>query len=396
MSELRVEAASPTRIWNRLSKDSWLALGLFVLLAIVSGISLYQQTSEPTLPPLTGHSTQPDGAKALWLWLEALDYEVTDQVAATFAIPEGSDIMLLLQPTTFVDESEWPLIDEWIEAGGTLLLAGTNFYTEQALAHFDFGLDLRSLPVSEVEQQTPLMASPPAVALPVADNLLTLQTERDDYVTHFAVGMAPVVVSVGQGNGRIILTTLTDPFTNTGLREAGYPELVLNLISAAGATKTVWFDEWHHGVRVQADEIAGFGAWLQRTPLGRSFLLIAVVVFVAIVLQGRPFGRPVPLPQATTRRAPLEYITALANLSRRAGHRTAVMQDYRHRLKKSIGHRYRLDPTLPDAQFLAQLAEYNSNLDITALRSLLQRLSAANIGEGEMVQLAAEVAEWLQ
>jgi len=103
----------------------------------------------------------------------------------------------------------------------------------------------------------------------------------------------------------------------------------------------------------------------------------------------------VPLQQDTSRRAPLEYITALANLSRRAGHRTAVMQDYHHRLKKRVGHRYRLDPTLTDEEFLTQLADYHPNLDLAALRSLLQRLSAANISESDMVQLAAEVAEWL-
>lgn len=378
-----------------ISRDSWLAIGLFVVLAIISAVSIYQQTRDQGDPALTSFSNQPDGAQALRLWLESLGYLVNDRVSSTFVIPEGTDLMLLLEPTALVESHEWQVIDEWLEAGGTLLVAGNGFVANQAFSHFDFAINFRAAPVAETTQQNPLMVSPPIEALPLSETFLTLQTERDDFVTHFMLGGAPVVVSASQANGRVILTTFTVPLTNQGLKEDGYAEFVLNLISVAGDAEQVWFDEWHHGVRLESAEVVGIGAWLRRTPLGHAFLFMAAVIFVALLLQGRPFGRPVPLQQDTSRRAPLEYITALANLSRRAGHRTAVMQDYHHRLKKRVGHRYRLDPTLTDEEFLTQLADYHPNLDLAALRSLLQRLSAANISESDMVQLAAEVAEWL-
>ena len=383
------------RLLTRLSPDSWMALGLFILLALISALSFYQQTQNQAHPPLTSFSTQPDGARAFWLWLEGIGYEVSDRVTATFAIPEGTDVMLLLEPTIFIEPVEWSLIDGWVENGGTLVVVGSGIQADQAFAHFDFGLNLRIVPSSDLLPQNPLMAAPPPSAVQLTDEVWTLQTRRDDFVTHFALGGAPVVVSLEQGNGRVILTTFALSFTNKGLQTAGYSSVALNLIRAAGQAQKVWFDEWHHGVRVQTNEIADLGTWLRRTPLGRAFVFIAVVVFAALVLQGRPFGRPVPLPQDTNRRAPIEYITALANLSRRAGHRTAVLQDYHHRLKKNIGHRYRLNPTLPDAEFLARLAEYNPHLDQAALGNLLHRLSATNVNEGEMVQLAAEVSDWL-
>lgn len=384
-----------SNLLSRFSRDSWLALGLFVLLAIISGFSLYQETQAQALPPLANFSTQADGARALWLWLEALDYEVSDEATAVFAIPESAEVMLMLEPTTFIEAGEWAVIDEWVEAGGTLVIAGSGLWADQAFSNYNFRLNLREATVLQVSQQTPMMASPMQPEIPSSDALLSLQSSRTDFVVHFALGKEPVVVSLAQGNGRIVLTTFTTPFSNKGLQTPGYAELVLNLISAAGEAQYIWFDEWHHGVRAQSNEIANLGSWLRRTPLGRAFIFMAVVIFTALVLQGRSFGRPVPLPQDNSRRAPLEYITALANLSRRAGHRTAVLQDYHHRLKKSIGHRYRLNPTLSDDEFLAQLAEYNPNLDLAALRTLLQRLSVANIGENELVQLAAEVSEWL-
>jgi hypothetical protein len=383
------------RIPFHLSRDSWLAIGLFVLLAIISAVSIYQQTTDAEKPALTSFSTQPDGARALWLWLDKLGYNVSDRVGVSFSIPEGTDFMLLLEPTISIEAHEWQMIDDWLEAGGTLLVAGNDFVANQAFLHFDFSVNFRAAAVAETKQQNPLMASPPIETLPLSEMFLTLQTERDDFVTHFTLDGAPVVVSVPRADGRVILTTFTFPLTNEGLKEAGNPEFALNLISASGEIGQIWFDEWHHGVRVEGTEVAGLGAWLRQTPVGRSFLFMATVIFVALVLQGRPFGRPVPLPQDTSRRAPLEYITALANLSRRAGHRTAVLQDYHHRLKKTVGHRYRLDPTLSDDEFLAQLAEYNPNFDLAALHTLLQRLSVPNISESDMVQLAAEVSEWL-
>jgi hypothetical protein len=102
------------------------------------------------------------------------------------------------------------------------------------------------------------------------------------------------------------------------------------------------------------------------------------------------------LPADRARRAPLEYITAIANLNRRAGHRTAVLQDTHDRLKRHLGHRYRLSPDLPDAEFVTQLSEYNPALDAAALRDLLRRLSQTDVGEAEMVRLVAAAARWQQ
>jgi hypothetical protein len=123
-------------------------------------------------------------------------------------------------------------------------------------------------------------------------------------------------------------------------------------------------------------------------------LYTSVVVFVALALGGRAFGRPVPLPKDSARRAPVEYITALANLNRRAGHRKSVMADYHHRLKRGLGNRYRLDPTLEDDDFVARLLNYNPTLNATALRKLLVSLRQQKVSESELIKLAAEVAEW--
>lgn len=383
---------------KHLSRDSWLALALFLLLAIMMAIALIQQTRAETPPPLASFSTEPDGANALRLWLASLGYTVSDYTAAAFAVPPTTRLVLMLEPLPGITADEWATLDDWVEAGGMLVLAGDGFGAALAMAHYDINLSFQMTdPDAPAALQTPLFVSPPFTTPADLRWQAGFTSERQDIVVHVAQADRPQLISFAQGNGRVLLVASAQPFTNTGLKEPGNPDLVLNVVSAAGERGMVWFDEWHHGVRgpQAANEVLGPGNWLRRTPAGNALLFAGVVVFLALLLQGRPFGRPVPLPREISRRAPIEYITAVANLSRRAGHRAAVLQDYHDRLKRALGYRYRLNPTLPDAEFVAALAAHNPALDSTALSHLLARLSRATASEGEMVQLAAEAAQWL-
>jgi hypothetical protein len=119
------------------------------------------------------------------------------------------------------------------------------------------------------------------------------------------------------------------------------------------------------------------------------------VIFIGLLLSGRGFGRPVPLLHEIKRRGPLEHVTAIANLNRKAGHRGAVLGQYRQHLKRHLGRRYRLDSSLHDAEYLQQLARLNPELDIPTLADLLKRLSQKNPAESEIVRLAAETAKWM-
>jgi hypothetical protein len=361
---------------RQISRDSWLAIGLFVTLVLVTIVAaIYQTKEQEEAPPLASFSSAPDGARALWLWLEALGHSVSDEVGETFCLPEDVGMVLMLEPFAGITVEEWETIDAWVESGGTLVLVGDRFPTTFAVRHYDFNLAYLGTEASTLTVQTPLLASPPLTGMVSARAQAYFATDRDDFV---------------------ILSTAPFSFSTAGLKKEGNPQLVLNVISAASQPGVIWFDEWHHGARSTRAELIGPGDWLRHTPAGRSLLYAGAVIFLALVIRGRHFGRPVPLPRDVTRRAPLEYITAVANLSRRAGHQSAALRYYRHRLKRTLGKRYRLSPTLPDDKYVAQLAELNPNLDANALHSLLTRLCQDRVSESEMVQLATKVTEWLK
>jgi hypothetical protein len=193
----------------------------------------------------------------------------------------------------------------------------------------------------------------------------------------------------------VILGTLAQAFTNAGLKLDGNPELVLNILALARQNGTVWFDEWHHDLRQGSGQILGPGAFLRSTPVGRALLFITFAVFMVFFLQGRGFGRPVPLPQDLKRRGALEHVTGMANLSRRAAHRSAVLMHYHDQLKRKLGHRYRLDPGMDDEPYVHALAGYNPGLNRDELLTLLKRLKRPGVNEAEMVHLAGEAAKWI-
>jgi hypothetical protein len=383
---------------RRISRDAWLTLALFVILLLITLAAAVRQARAAEAPALSSSSNAPNGGRALRLWLEALGYQVEVQVepGSSFQIPEGVSLVLMLEPVYQVTPDEWRLIDAWIEAGGTLILAGEGWITNDALSHFDYEHGYVSEPIQDLKSQTPLLVSPPLYQGSPGKTNRTLQTSQNgDAVVHLAAGARPLLVSLVRGEGRVVLSSLVAPFSNAGLKQNGNPQLVLNLVALA-QPGSVWFDEYHHGMRTSLGAVIGPGQWLRRTPAGRALLFVLGVVFLALILQGRAFGRPIPLPHELNRRAPLETITALAMLSRRAGHRAYLLRHFHQQLKRSLGRRLRLDPGLPDEEYLRRLSQIRPELDAQELSGLLKRLSQKNVSEREMVELARQASGWIE
>lgn len=378
---------------KNLSRDTKLAIGILLLLVLVTTFAALQQETQQRYPPLSSLSSTPDGALALKLWVKELQYEVDEQVLSNFIPPRDVSILLMLDPVLLA-ENEMRAVDDWVESGGTLIAMGEQYSMYSLVDHYQFGLNYLSDQSSVPVNQTPLFGSPPAVDLKNAKASYALQSERDDFIVLVAYQGQPLVVSFEQGEGRVILGTIVGSFTNAGLKKAGNPELVLNILALAQTKGTIWFDEWHHGLR-SGDQILGPGQFLRRTPVGRSLLFIAFTVLIVFFIQGRGFGRPVPLPQEIRRRGALEHVTGIANLSRRAAHRSAVMMHYHQQIKRKLGQRYRLDPNMDDKEYVDALVGYNSSLDKDELLNLLSRLKRKDVSESEMVHLAAEASKWI-
>jgi hypothetical protein len=389
----------------KMTRDVWLAIGLLVTLVVIMTVVAFgQQQQGQDLPALTTLSSAPDGALALKLWLQELNYTVIEETPSSYRLPETAKIVFVLQPS-FVEADDLKALDTWVLKGGTLIAAGGLDFSDLA-EYFDFKLAHFDSDPEKFALQAPLLLNP-ALQTFISTTSSGLQSSyylippapssgsRSSYVVYLAADGKPVLVSFTIGKGRVILSSTTYPFSNLGLKQPGSPALMLNLLGLAKTQGPVWFDEWHHGFR-GAEGATGPDNWLRYTPLGRSVLFVAFVVFLALLFRGRGFGRSVPLPHELRRRGALEHVSAMANLSRLAGHRRSVLLRYHQQLKRSLGRRYRLDPALPDAEYVASLVRYNPAIDGQSLLVLLSRLQQQKISENEMVQTAAEAAKWIK
>ncbi len=376
----------------KLSRDGWLGLGLISLLVAVMMASALQKGNTEDIPYLSS-SSNPTGTLALKLWLGDLKFKVLEPRLESYAPPADADLVLVLAPLTELTDRDLEALDAWVKKGGTLVLAGDTPAARYGFEHFKFSRGLLPVTSPPLAAHTPLLDSPPQTDSATLDTDFYLTSERTDFVTHIAMDGRPIIVSFDEGQGRVILSTAAYPFSNLGLKDHGNAELALNLVSLAVHRGSVWFDDWHHGL--QTGSIVGPDQWLRQTPVGHALVFVALAVFLALIFQGRGFGRPIPLLHEIRRRGPLEHVTAVANLNRKAGHRSAVLAQYHQRLKRHLGKRYRLDPSLPDAEYVRIVGNYNSAIDQKELLSLLTRLAQKNVSEGELVKLADEASKWM-
>jgi hypothetical protein len=385
------------------SRETILGASLLAgLTVLMIAVALNQNAGR--MPPLGSMSSDPDGALALKMWTESLGYTVDEGAPEEFQVPAGASLVFILEPGR-LSINDLKSLDQWVQAGGMLIAAGGYDGMYDLARHYEFSFRLLPRGLERALPQVPLLASPPQEIPAVLNAEVGFRTTRQDFVTLVAGEGQPLVVMFDSGAGRVILCSSAYPFSNQGLKLNGNPQLVLNLMAAATANAagtapaagrgTVWFDEWHHGLRGKP-EILGPGRWLRYTAAGRALLFAVLVVFLALIFQGRLFGRPVPIVREARRRGPIEYLTAIANLNRRAGHRRAVLDQYRQQIRRQLGRRYRLDPDLPDEEFVGRLARYNPNLEAASLLSLLRRLGGHHPGEAEMVKLAEEASRWLE
>ena len=143
----------------KLSQDGWLGIGILLALILVTSAAVLQQTREVEIPYLST-SSAPTGTLALKLWLDELGYSSPIASPATFKPDESIKTIFILQPIELISDSEWKLVDDWVENGGALILAGDNIQTDVAMDHFGFSRTYLQSQAAEITPAAPILNSP--------------------------------------------------------------------------------------------------------------------------------------------------------------------------------------------------------------------------------------------
>jgi hypothetical protein len=326
------------------------------------------------------------GTLALYTWFARLGLDVT-RISGSFDL-RRTDLVLCYDPTVALSAADVTSAMAFLRSGGDLVVA----ITPDTLAN--------AAPLLGKLNIEPAVTQGPGIAT------VAQPFDSTDRVRSVPVGagltftdqepLVPLLVEHGQvvmgmervGNGRVYVLGDTQPLSNDGLRHDDSAFLALSLLQRARGGR-IGFDEFHHG---ESNAVSGAGAIFDG-PVGLAALLVALVVLLAIALNGRRLGKPASDTGAYTIPSASAYVTAMGQLFSRSRQRGPIAARYADELKRRIGSATGVDGHLDDAAFCAAIA-MSGDPNATALAALLAHarvLAAGRPEESELLRLARDV-----
>jgi hypothetical protein len=375
-----------------------LMLGLVLgALIAASSILAYRRAEEiegrNSFRAYSTHSSYSQGALALKVWLEVTGYRTRQLENQAFEVDDTVNVLFVLNPSERIDDGQARQILRWVERGNTLILAEQGFGRRSDLLT---ALGLRVEPfdaeIREARLAQPLVdASVGSISVDARFGLVPVaqparvQVDGVGYVPILVADGKPVLARLSHGGGTIWVASVPELFTNENLRDPDNGILIASLLARVPRGSMIGFDEHHLGFQ-------GGSSWLAlvyTTPWGWGILFSIAVALLYLALNGRRFGRVVPLPREIARRRPSEYVVSMAQLYRRANKRGMVLRHYRYALKRRLGRPFHLNPEIPDEHFVDLMGRLRPDIDAPALRKALAQLRRADTaiaGEAEFVK----------
>ena len=320
------------------------AAGLVLGLMTAAGLLLAPGGQAPSGSYPSSYSTAVDGAKAAYLLLGELGYQVErwERPPADLPPQPENTVLLLADPFLPASTEEKRQVHAFIWNGGRVLATGSAGAALLLQAEVPGKYRCRAPSEKSLAQLPgPITRQAPDIAL---HSHVHWSEKHLAHLPHYADSEGVTVVSYQLGRGQVIWWAAAGPLTNSGLTEAHNLTLLLNSVGAPEHTRVLW-DEYFHGQR------PGLASYLGRTPapwLLAQLLLVAVAV---LFTYSRRSGPVRPLATGGSRLSPLEFIETLGDLyHRKKAAREAVEIAY-HRFRFLLLRRL----GLPSAATVAQI-----------------------------------------
>jgi len=378
----------------RFHRDHFFFLLLFALLIGLAAVSAVQraQNDRQNLQarvPFSSHSSDAAGTLAFQSWLDAAGYRTQRIENEAFRVSADARALVVMDPYVAPTDADVTAIVNWVERGNTLIVAEQfSSRGEKLLRALRIGLNFLDRRAASAILEQPILGQVRGAKISVRI-ISSITSDRADYVSYLSADGKPILITFPQGKGRVWFTSAPELFDNDNMQEDANAALVLAMFSRVPRGSLIAFDEYHLGLTgASATESRSMQQLLFGTPWGWGILYALLIALVYLFVNGKRFGRVVPLPKDIERRSPAEYVTSMANLYRRAGKRGLIARHYHRQLKRTLGKPYRINADLPDAEFVDELTRYRDNLDREALLKTLRDLGRQNSNERALLKLA--------
>ena len=327
----------------------------------------------------------------LYQVLRKLKFRVSEIWSAYPARLDRYDALFLHDIDKAPTETEVQNIKNFVNTGGTLIVAGEN----QALSQLysAFGLELRALKTklwhSQRIPEEQLFPQHPVDEVYTGTDSTIAPSEREVAVLYGRENDA-VIVTLRDGEGRAFFIASDKLFRQYRLLDSGNAMFLYNLMSTLPHKARIGLAvERYYTIETKPPN--PFAALLFRTPGGLAALFICLTLFVFIALRGRRFGKPLDA-QEKIRRLSSEYVHAMTALYQKGNTRPEILRHIRNRFKTDLGVRWRVNPNLDTSTFLEELAQRGVVDEAGELTNLMTDLQPSGyISESQLLDIAKRV-----
>jgi hypothetical protein len=331
--------------------DRKLLIVALALMVLMVGATAFLAPPEASpAPSASSFSPGSSGAKATYLLLGEMGYEVERWSQPLTELPESSEknVLILADPVPRgLGSEERESLVRFLRRGGRVLLAG-----EMSVAFMPKADEELVKPWEAVERAYPAVAVSPVTRgtpeITMASSVRWTGAIAEE-IPLYAHGSDAVVVTYPVGEGRVIWWASSMPLSNAGITKPGNLNLLLNSVGAPGDGRVLW-DEYYHGER------RGLTGYLAGTPAPWMLLQAGVIYLFLLLAFGRRTG-PLRMPTVESRLSPLEFVETLGALYKNAGVASGAVETVWQRFRYLVCTRLGLPPSAPIRQIFDSARE---------------------------------------
>jgi hypothetical protein len=385
-----------------------LGLGaLFVL--FIALMLLFERVSQKTVSsdvPSTLNA-QAAGAKALYLLLQHEGFTAERMEAPWTELTPSVGLLIVIEPLRAdrgVTAAELATLKSWTEAGGTVLFLVTfppRGFDAKDLIAGDIAIirgDDKARDLTPVAPQSPYVRN--VSQIHVASPVRLSVGKKTAYQILFKDEEGALAAEKPMGKGHILLLANSVAASNRTIAQADNAILLVNIAAETlrGGTRTVMFDEYHHGVGFESRNAASNSGLFADAPKPLRFVLLHLCAFGALILYmgNRRFG-PLRTPGNTPYRPSTDYVGSMARLFRRANAGDIAIVTLYRQFVRDLRRQLDLTPDTPLPLLAARAARVYSVAE-GPFAQFLQSCEAIDQGgritESTMLQLARELDQY--
>jgi len=374
--------------------------GIFLLLVglnfFLSAGSRQSQENESN-GDRSSFAATPYGTLAYYTLLEETGYPVTRLTRPYTTLKDSSDIgtliLISLPPTSNPDAEEFAEVEQWVQAGGLLIIIDREIQVE-----LPGNIQVHTTPAyigSPVRPVQPTILAKGIRRLSVTNPASYVSVSGGSAVVDIADNQGAIVADTKVGRGRVIFVTEPHIVANNGIEEDDNLALALNVLQGRPAGK-IAFDEYHHGYGA-GGLFSGGGllGYFKGTPVVWILVQAILLSVLLIYSRGRRFARPLPL-KIERRTTNLEFVSSMANIARIARASGLAMENIYSEFRRRLCHHTGLGREV-DSPRLAREVASRSRISERSLRDLMMRceriIGGERASDSEMLSLVTRIRD---